>query len=128
MSNILIIDDEKAIRKTLSEILSYEGYKIDEAGDGEEGFTLFQMQPVDLILTDMSMSKMTGLQFIAKIQAHAPQIPIIGMSGGLHPRLVDLERRRLGIQGFFPKPMELHDLRRTIRTVLAQRPSVTTAA
>jgi len=37
MSNILIIDDEKSIRKTLSEILSYEGYKIDEAGDGEEG-------------------------------------------------------------------------------------------
>ena len=42
MSNILIIDDEKAIRKTLSEILSYEGYKIDEAGDGEEGIQKIQ--------------------------------------------------------------------------------------
>ena len=42
MSNILIIDDEKAIRKTLGEILSYEGYKIDEAGDGEEGLKKFK--------------------------------------------------------------------------------------
>ena len=43
MSNILIIDDEKAIRKTLSEILSYEGYKIEEAGDGEEGLKKFNL-------------------------------------------------------------------------------------
>lgn len=127
MACILVVDDYADIRMILAEALADE-HTVITAGDGEEGFTLFQMQPVDLILTDMSMPKMTGLQFIAKIQAHAPQIPIIGMSGGLHPRLVDLERRRLGIQGFFPKPMELHDLRRTIRTVLAQRPSVTTAA
>ena len=42
MSNILIIDDEKSIRKTLGEILSYEGYKLDEAGDGEEGLKKFR--------------------------------------------------------------------------------------
>ena len=44
MSNILIIDDERAIRKTLSEILSYEGFKVDEAADGEEGWKLLTIR------------------------------------------------------------------------------------
>ncbi|RYY42630.1 MAG: response regulator, partial [Chitinophagaceae bacterium] len=48
MANILIIDDEKAIRKTLTEILSFEGYKIDEASDGEEGLKRFGDKTYDL--------------------------------------------------------------------------------
>jgi two-component system nitrogen regulation response regulator NtrX len=50
MSSILIIDDEKSIRKTLTEILSYEGYKIDEAADGEEGLKKFKDKTYDLVL------------------------------------------------------------------------------
>jgi len=49
MASILIIDDEKAIRKTLSEILSYEGYKIDEAADGEEGIKKFSTITYDVV-------------------------------------------------------------------------------
>ena len=48
MPSILIIDDEKGIRKTLTEILSYEGYKIDEAADGEEGLKKFKEKNFDL--------------------------------------------------------------------------------
>ena len=55
MSNILIIDDEKAIRKTLSEILSYEGYKIEEAGDGEEGLKNSLKKPYDIVLCDIKI-------------------------------------------------------------------------
>ena len=49
MANILIIDDEKSIRKTLTEILSYEGYKVDEAADGEEGLKKFREKTYDLV-------------------------------------------------------------------------------
>jgi CheY-like chemotaxis protein len=58
MSSILIIDDEKAIRKTLSEILGYEGYKIDEASDGEEGLSKFKSKSYDLVLCDIKMPKL----------------------------------------------------------------------
>jgi YesN/AraC family two-component response regulator len=57
MSNILIIDDEKAIRKTLGEILSYEGYKIEEAMDGEEGLKKFREKSYDVVLCDIKMPK-----------------------------------------------------------------------
>ncbi|MEO7768900.1 MAG: response regulator, partial [Ferruginibacter sp.] len=58
MASILIIDDEKAIRSTLSEILSYEGYKIDEAADGEEGLKKFITNTYDVVLCDIKMPKM----------------------------------------------------------------------
>jgi len=65
MPDILIIDDEKAIRKTLSEILSFEGYKVDEAGDGEEGLKKFGQKNYDVVLCDIKMPKMDGIEFLA---------------------------------------------------------------
>ena len=81
MSNILIIDDEKAIRKTLSEILSYEGYKIEEAGDGEEGLKKFKEREYDVILCDIKMPKIDGIEFLEKAKEHNTDIPIIMISG-----------------------------------------------
>ena len=81
MSNILIIDDEKAIRKTLSEILSYEGYKIDEAGDGEEGLKKVKEKEYDVILCDIKMPKIDGIEFLEKAKEIGPDIPIIMISG-----------------------------------------------
>ena len=66
MSNILIVDDEKAIRKTLGEILSYEGYKMDEAGDGEEALKRFREKSYDVVLCDIKMPKMDGIEFLEK--------------------------------------------------------------
>jgi DNA-binding response OmpR family regulator len=61
MSSILIIDDEKSIRKTLSEILSYEGYKIDGAGDGEEGLKRFRKKPMKLCCVILKCQNWTVL-------------------------------------------------------------------
>ena len=81
MSNILIIDDEKAIRKTLSEILSYEVYKIDEAGDGEEGLKKVREKEYDVILCDIKMPKIDGIEFLEKAKEVVPDVPIIMISG-----------------------------------------------
>ena len=81
MSNILIIDDEKAIRKTLTEILSYEGYKIEEAGDGEEGLKKFREKTFDVVLCDIKMPKMDGIEFLDKAREGNPDIPVIMISG-----------------------------------------------
>ena len=60
MSNILIIDDEKAIRKTLTEILSYEGYKIEEASDGEEGLKKFRERAFDVACSNLPIRCFTA--------------------------------------------------------------------
>jgi len=81
MADILIIDDEKAIRKTLSEILSFEGYKIDEASDGEEGLKKFKDRNYDVVLCDIKMPKIDGIEFLQKAGQRNPDIPIIMISG-----------------------------------------------
>ena len=81
MSNILIIDDEKAIRKTLSEILSYEGYKIDEAGDGEEGLKKLKEKEFDVVLCDIKMPKVDGIEFLERSREINADTPIIMISG-----------------------------------------------
>ena len=66
MADILIIDDEKAIRKTLSEILSFEGYTIEEAADGEDGLKKFGLKNYDVVLCDIKMPKIDGIEFLEK--------------------------------------------------------------
>ena len=66
MATLLIIDDEKAIRKTLSEILTIEGYTIEEAADGEEGLRKFKEKTFDAVLCDIKMPKIDGLEFLQK--------------------------------------------------------------
>jgi two-component system nitrogen regulation response regulator NtrX len=117
MSNILIIDDEKAIRKTLSEILSYEGYKIDEAGDGEEGLRKFREKEYDVILCDIKMPKMDGIEFLEKAKEANPDLPIIMISG--HGTIeTAVEAVRKGAYDYISKPPDLNRLLITIRNAM----------
>ena len=117
MSNILIIDDEKAIRKTLSEILSYEGYKMDEAGDGEEGLKKFREKDYDVILCDIKMPKIDGIEFLEKAKESNPDIPIIMISG--HGTIeTAVEAVKKGAYDYISKPPDLNRLLITIRNAM----------
>jgi two-component system nitrogen regulation response regulator NtrX len=117
MSNILIIDDEKAIRKTLSEILSYEGYKMDEAGDGEEGLKKFREKDYDVILCDIKMPKMDGIEFLEKAKEANPDTPIIMISG--HGTIeTAVEAVKKGAYDYISKPPDLNRLLITIRNAM----------
>lgn len=117
MSNILIIDDEKAIRKTLSEILSYEGYKIDEAGDGEEGLKKFREKEYDVILCDIKMPKTDGIEFLEKAKELNNDIPIIMISG--HGTIeTAVEAVKKGAYDYISKPPDLNRLLITIRNAM----------
>ena len=114
MSNILIIDDEKAIRKTLSEILSYEGYKIEEASDGEEGLKKFKDKAYDVVLCDIKMPKLDGLEFLDKARESNPDVPVIMISG--HGTIeTAVEAVKKGAYDYISKPPDLNRLLITIR-------------
>jgi DNA-binding NtrC family response regulator len=114
MSNVLIIDDERAIRKTLSEILSYEGYKIDEAGDGEEGLKKFREKAYDVVLCDIKMPKLDGIEFLDKARESNPDVPVIMISG--HGTIeTAVEAVKKGAYDYISKPPDLNRLLITIR-------------
>jgi two-component system, NtrC family, nitrogen regulation response regulator NtrX len=117
MSNILIVDDEKAIRKTLGEILSYEGYKMDEASDGEEALKKFREKSYDVVLCDIKMPKMDGIEFLEKARESNPDIPIIMISG--HGTIeTAVEAVKKGAYDYISKPPDLNRLLITIRNAM----------
>jgi DNA-binding NtrC family response regulator len=124
MADILIIDDEKAIRKTLTEILSFEGYKIDEAADGEEGLKKFKEKSYDLVLCDIKMPKLDGIEFLQKAADASPDIPIIMISG--HGNIeTAVEAVKKGAYDFISKPPDLNRLLITIRNAMERNSLVT---
>jgi two-component system nitrogen regulation response regulator NtrX len=115
--NILIIDDERAIRKTLNEILSYEGFKIDEATDGEEGLKLFSDKTYDVVLCDIKMPKLDGIEFLVKAGELNADVPVIMISGhGTIETAVDAVKK--GAYDYVAKPPDLNRLLITIRNAL----------
>src|SRR6476661_10452457 len=117
MATILIIDDEKAIRKTLSEILSFEGYKIEEAADGEEGLKKFKEKNYDVVLCDIKMPKIDGIDFLQKAVEINSDVPIIMISG--HGNIeTAVEAVKKGAYDFIQKPPDLNRLLITIRNAM----------
>ncbi len=117
MANILVIDDERAIRNVLKDILGNEGYKIEEAMDGEEGFKKFSAANFDLVLCDIKMPKMDGIEFLQKATATNPDVPVIMISGhGSIDTAVDAVKK--GAYDYISKPPDLNRLLITIRNAL----------
>ena len=117
MATILIIDDEKSIRKTLVEILGFEGYKIEEAADGEEGLKKFQSASFDVVLCDIKMPKLDGIEFLSKATSINPDVPIIMISG--HGNIeTAVEAVKKGAFDYISKPPDLNRLLITIRNAL----------
>lgn len=117
MSQILIIDDERAIRKTLSEILSYEGYKVEEAADGDEGIRMAIEKSFDVILCDIKMPKIDGLEVLDKLRDQKPDTPVIMISG--HGTIeTAVEAVKKGAFDYISKPPDLNRLLITIRNAL----------
>ncbi|RYF85378.1 MAG: sigma-54-dependent Fis family transcriptional regulator, partial [Chitinophagaceae bacterium] len=126
MATLLIIDDEKAIRKTLSEILSFEGYKIEEAADGEEGLKKFKEKTFDVVLCDIKMPKIDGMEFLQKATEANPDVPIIMISG--HGNIeTAVEAVKKGAYDFIQKPPDLNRLLITIRNAMERNKLVSEA-
>jgi two-component system nitrogen regulation response regulator NtrX len=119
MSKILIIEDEAAIRRVLLRILSEENsnYKVSESEDGVQGINLVENENFDLILCDIKMPKMDGIEVLTQIKKIKPEIPVIMISG--HGDLdTAVHSMRLGAFDYISKPPDLNRLLNTVRIAL----------
>ncbi|WP_075352351.1 sigma-54-dependent transcriptional regulator [Algoriphagus marinus] len=120
MSKILIIDDEKVIRATLREILEYEKFIISEAKDGEEGLAKIKEEDFDLVLCDVKMPKMDGIEVLEQAKAldKSPQFIMISAHGSIETAV---EATKKGAFDFIPKPPDLNRLLLTVRNALDKK-------
>ena len=122
MSKILIIEDESAIRRVLKKIISEENdsYIVDEAEDGLEGVEMVLKNDFDLILCDIKMPKMDGVEVLEKIKKVKPEIPVVMISG--HGDLdLAVNTMRLGAFDYISKPPDLNRLLNTVRNALDKK-------
>lgn len=117
MAKILIIDDEKAIRGTLREILEYEKYKVDGAEDGEVGLKMMAENNYDIVLCDIKMPKMDGLEVLQKAMeaGNNAQFIMISAHGTIETAV---EATKMGAYDFIQKPPDLNRLLLTIKNAL----------
>jgi len=122
-ATVLVIDDEKNIRRTLRMVLESEGYEVLDAGTAEEGLSLLEEQGADCVLLDLRLPGMSGLDALSRLQAEEPgetQLPVIVISG--HGTVADaVQATRLGAFDFLEKPLDRDRVVITLRNALKQR-------
>jgi two-component system nitrogen regulation response regulator NtrX len=114
MSKILVIDDERAIRNTLKEILEFEKHEVDLAEEGISGIEMFKATCYDVVLCDIKMPQMDGIEVLGKLQEHSAETPVIMISG--HGNIdTAVESIKKGAYDFIEKPLDLNRLLITLR-------------
>lgn len=114
---ILITDDERSIRNTLREILEYEEYRVLEAENGEEALSCIESSHVDLVLLDIKMKGMDGIEVLEQIKTRGHEMPVILISG--HGNIeIAVEATKKGGYDFLEKPPDLNRLLVSIRNAL----------
>ena len=117
MPHILVIDDEQAIRNTLKDILEYEQYKVSVAEDGEQAIAMCNENLFDLVLCDIKMPKMDGMEVLSNLHANHPEVAVVMISGhGDIETAVDAIKN--GAYDFIAKPVDLNRLLITVKNGL----------
>ncbi len=124
MAKLLIIDDERAIRSTLREILEYENYEVEDIDNGFDALELIKKKNFDLVLCDIKMNRMDGMEVLEQAIALKPDLPFIMISGhGTVETAVEASKK--GAFDFISKPPDLNRLLITVRNALDRGSLVT---
>lgn len=110
MATILVIDDEQSIRGLLKEVLEKAGHRVIEAGDGRQGFALYQQQPVDLVIMDLLMPDTDGLEATLQLTREYVDAKIIAITGAQGDRNFLDVAKLFGARRTFEKPFDLTKL------------------
>lgn len=124
MSRILVIDDERSIRNTLKDILEYEKYSVELAEDGIKAFDKIKAASFDVVLCDIKMPGMDGIEVLEKLQEVTPDTPVVMISG--HGNIdTAVESIKKGAFDYIEKPLDLNRLLITIRNAMDKSNLVT---
>lgn len=82
MNSVLIVDDEEEVRESVARVLARADYEVQTADDGDAGLEAFRKSPADVVITDIIMPEMNGIEFINALRKEYPKVRIIGISGG----------------------------------------------
>ncbi len=119
--HIVVADDEVLLCKTIGDILRREGYKITLVHDGSQALSLVQREQVDLVLLDLMMPGMNGLQVLERIKQDSPSTRVIMLSGFGSPEYIR-QAEKAGADGFIDKPLGIEMLKKRIRDAFAEEP------
>jgi len=122
MAHILVIDDQADIRFILETFFKNEGHRVDTAGDGKAGMRLVELNHYDLVITDVVMPEMDGLEVITAIKRKFPTIRVIVMTGGtlkLDKDLLMTMAKTMRADMVVDKPLDLKKLKAAVNDVLA---------
>lgn len=125
MNRILYVEDDTHLRRDVIEVLARAGFEVLGASNGREGLELCLRSPPDLVITDLVMPEMDGIELIRTLRKMLPTLPVIAVSGGLSTaassaRPILNAAKALGAAAVLPKPFRAHDLCRAIERVLAR--------
>ena len=111
MASILIIDDEDPVREVLRRVLVREGHTVSEAADGKTALRMYAGNPTDLVITDIFMPEMDGIEFLTRVQEAFPEAQVIAISGGGFIGREDVlqDAAQLGAVGILEKPFSVEE-------------------
>ena len=115
MATILVIDDQASIRTLLRRTLEGAGYEVLEASNGRLGLEVYRARPADLIITDIVMPEMSGLEMILELTRDFLNVKVIAMSGSLESTGSLNAAKLLGARQTFQKPLDLEQLLSAVR-------------
>lgn len=117
---ILIVDDDFSLRSLMEVVFENEGYSVSLAEDGISALKILENGHFDILITDINMPNMNGIELFNKVKKLFPQIPVIFVSGYDYKNLAE-KLLREGALYFFKKPFDLNILKRAIKSILEMK-------
>ncbi len=117
--SLLVVDDQQGVRRLLYEAFSDEGYHVRMAGGGQEAIKLAAQQMPDLILLDIKMPVMNGLETLKELRNLDPDVPVMLMTAYGELEVVEAAKK-LGVRHYIIKPFDLHEVRLLVKAMLVE--------
>lgn len=118
-NRLLVVDDEESLRTVLSSELVSEGFKVQNAGDGDEAIAILDKEEFDLVLLDIKMPRVNGFDVLKHVKEKHPGTKVVMLTGFADLKNA-IESKKLGAEDFVSKPYDLVDLLTTIERVLSE--------
>ncbi len=120
MYNILLLDDETFVQDLFSQFLTNEGYNVECVSNGREGLKKLREFDADLVITDIMMPEMDGLEVVREIRKKRVDLPVIAISGGMRNAAINFvsTAKEFGADAIFEKPVSLSDLLASVKNLI----------